>query len=498
MENIEATSKFESKFVIANAESNSYYAFTCETNDFIGFIVKDYSDGDIVVRGLSAEEGVDDEEFRVMGRCFNEYYPIDEEIRLWTNDASPLGDWIKDAVKEEYARLCAVNAERSKSNVQDFAPLPKVDSSEVNAVINEMISKVDVKKFKAFASMSCNRDWDEFKRIFISKGATDKYLRTWALNKYRIYLAFGRKLKIETDYEANRSVEDFLSEFRSLGMKYECYAPTLHFITDHASYSDLAENNVRLDAYGRRILPTIGSKGKVTTLCHALFNDDKFDADLGYIYHDNKLHRKLAISIDPIDFLTMSENQHGWESCHNLHGGCYGSGGFSYMTDSATAIAYMYNGNMDYRYSIGGIESKWNSKEWRQCVYISNDSGSAVFSRQYPRYNDEVGKAVRKLYEDTIAPDATWKLRNNDFPCRYDEGSSMLYHDCNEGYDFKSIRLRPGDNSTMCVGGPVFCLDCGEEIDSMEQDSRIICSDCFEEAHNGSTSQRDGDVAFAV
>lgn len=465
-------------FCVPTDRADGRYLLTCSSGHFVGFCTAvEGSSCKLYCLGHDEEDLLGDN-FVVDPACFATYYPTAEDVERWTSEAHPLEQIVKDAVRQAWDKLCA---EQKTAPVRPTAaPFPTVDDpKEREAIYEEMISKVDMKRFKVFASMAANRE-DDFKRIFINKEVANKYLRGWAMSKYRIYLAFGRNLKLETDYEAERNVDQFISALRMLASRYERYALTLCSIIDNASHAQLMQNELNANYYLREVLPTLSAKGKVTTLCHALFEDNKFDAELGYLYQDTRLKKKLAISIDPLDFLTMSENKHNWESCHNLHGGCYGGGSFCYMTDPSTAIAYMYDGYSEYEYNRGKLKSKWNSKEWRQCVYMSADSGSAIFSRQYPRENENVCKAVRSLYEATVMPNVTWGLRHNELPCTYSDDFHMAYHDVLEDYSYSSIRIDRNDRTTMHVGGPVYCIHCGEEIETLSGDGhcRVLCHDC--------------------
>jgi len=89
---------------------------------------------------------------------------------------------------------------------------------------------------------------------------------------------------------------------------------------------------------------------------------------------------EIYLSINPIDFITMSANTTNWTSCHNYITGSYKAGCVSHMLDEVSVIAYALN--------------KEGLKLWRQVVYIiPNDK--AMFSRQYPNTKPTLHSVIR-------------------------------------------------------------------------------------------------------
>ena len=55
---------------------------------------------------------------------------------------------------------------------------------------------------------------------------------------------------------------------------------------------------------------------------------------------EDKIEGYLFFSVDPLDFLTISENNSHWDSCHALDRD-YRAGNLSYMLDKTTIVAYL-------------------------------------------------------------------------------------------------------------------------------------------------------------
>ena len=95
-----------------------------------------------------------------------------------------------------------------------------------------------------------------------------------------------------------------------------------------------------------------------------------------------KIKGRLCISVNPLDYLSLSENAHNWRSCHSLDG-AYRAGDLSYMADSATFICYLKS-NEDTQITHFPPEVKWNSKKWRMLLFLSDSRRMMFAGRQYP------------------------------------------------------------------------------------------------------------------
>lgn len=109
---------------------------------------------------------------------------------------------------------------------------------------------------------------------------------------------------------------------------------------------------------------------------------------------ENKIEGYLYLSVDPRDFLTLSENNENWWSCQTLDGD-YRSGNLSYMVDNTTIIAYLSNGKPQ-RLKCFPRDILWNSKKWRMLVHTDMEN-CAYFNRPYPYESEELLKETNNL-----------------------------------------------------------------------------------------------------
>lgn len=101
----------------------------------------------------------------------------------------------------------------------------------------------------------------------------------------------------------------------------------------------------------------------------------------------NKIKGYLYLSIDPRDFLTLSENNSNWETCQSLDGS-FRTGNLSYMVDNSTIIAYLAT-NKKERFKCLPKDIKWYNKKWRMLIHL-NKNENIYYNKQYPYNSSEL------------------------------------------------------------------------------------------------------------
>lgn len=110
---------------------------------------------------------------------------------------------------------------------------------------------------------------------------------------------------------------------------------------------------------------------------------NKLFAKYADMVSDLKRKLKFFISVNPLDYLTMSFGV-SWQSCHNLRNGGWRGGTVSYMLDSASFITFVHN-EIPTDCEEGKI--------YREMFHYYN--GNLIQSRIYPSSND----GARNLYD---------------------------------------------------------------------------------------------------
>lgn len=203
--------------------------------------------------------------------------------------------------------------------------------------------------------------------------------------------------------------------------------------------------------------------------------------------------RKVIISINPIDYWTMSFGKN-WASCHtidktnkrgcdNNYSGCYSAGTESYMLDSSSIIMYVLSEKYD------GTEYELQDKIKRCMFHIGENK--IVQGRVYPDGRDggeeglsaQMRNIMQKIISECLGVDNSWTLVKGTSTCDSvvdSEGQHYRdyshYSDCN--VSFLKRQTKGKKNYTRIkVGHDAICPNCGEE--HYEEDN-IMCPLCQE------------------
>lgn len=219
-----------------------------------------------------------------------------------------------------------------------------------------------------------------------------------------------------------------------------------------------------------------------------------------------KIKRHTIISINPIDYLTMSFGN-SWSSCHtidkkntrnmpNNYRGCYSSGVLSYMLDGTSFMFY----TVDSKYE--GEEFYLQPKINRNMFHYSCLEGQNVLvqARLYPQTNDDnydlykdIRAIVQKVFADCLKADNLWRNKSGKDICsHFIDSKGTHYRDyvafdsCNVSIptkDFKDWEWEPEE--AMIVGHLPICPTCGQEHNDSDnimcyscRDQRKICAHC--------------------
>ena len=246
------------------------------------------------------------------------------------------------------------------------------------------------------------------------------------------------------------------------------------------------------------------------------------DSDLYFIQtaasqviQENKISGYLCFSVHPLDYLSSSENNYNWRSCHALDGD-YRAGNLSYMLDSSTVVCYLCGDDNEVLPRFPA-SVPWNSKKWRMLLFLSDNRNALFAGRQYPFFSKTLLEMVRKYFlsttrfsniqitshvdwsrwHDDQIRDTTYKewdyedassLRYTYIPIR-DQISTLkslitdmsdlhfddlLHSSCYEPYYCWNKYSR--DSIHFTIGSDVECLQCGNTY--LTEHGVMICRHC--------------------
>lgn len=216
-----------------------------------------------------------------------------------------------------------------------------------------------------------------------------------------------------------------------------------------------------------------------------------------------KIVRHTVISINPIDYLTMSFGN-SWASCHtidkenkrdmpNSYQGAYSSGTISYMLDEVSIVFYTVTASYD------GDEYYFESKINRCMFHYGEDK--LVQGRVYPQDNDsnadniykDIREIVQKVIADCEGMTNYWTTKKGA-----SEIGDYVYHNGTNYPDYRyygncCISFPKGkdvNDKHIRIGHQPICISCGHEH-GKEYD--INCCDDMSECTSCGTRINDDD-----
>ena len=300
-------------------------------------------------------------------------------------------------------------------------------------------------------------------------------------DEYNALYGFGTMLK---EIESNVIDEDFAKEFAALFPDIPCATGT------------------RIMKVVRRVLQKY-NLDKIVDMQTTTWTDDNGvehsrEKDMGSNYwiaylgdsiNPLKITRHTIISLNPLDYLTMSFGN-GWASCHtidkenkrrnrNTYEGQYCSGTLSYMLDKVSVIFYTVNADYD------GNEYETQDKINRVMFHINEDYTAMIEGRVYPDGRDggdnslaaQFRNVMQKVLSDCTKENNLWVLKKGCSEISgYVRSEGTHYRDYSH-YDDCNISIRKGtENPKMIyVGHSPICPKCGAEHDI---EGELNCEEC--------------------
>ena len=353
----------------------------------------------------------------------------------------------------------------------------------------EMLSQVDVEGLEKLILHLSNLNEDL--RIDIRE-----HLNNWAKNKSHLYLAFGKKLKLEKEIELDFSgdsnyvkclISKFYQEITQAKVKRFLKSCSNAEVVMNCLNRNVSFENVKFRA-GDKISKCIGKILDLYDITPA--EKDSVLIKFSMLIQGVKAKGSAVLSIDPVDYITMSENNSNWESCHSMSG-CFRTGPFAYLQDSSTTISYVKPKD-DCVFTYGdGKTLTYSNKNWRQIVLFSKELKYATQLRQYPYTSQANQSTVASIVMNVLNAKngLDYQIHSIDvcdmpryFPTLHEctgDGEDLCYNDLtNEAfktaYWISEIGVEPTEEvlkeylragETAEVGHYVSCIcGCGNEL----------------------------------
>lgn len=369
------------------------------------------------------------------------------------------------------------------------------------------------------------------------RASLEYLLRFWDRNKGAyLYKLLGNQFIISKDFEYTKGFDLLCQEINDAKYSYDSPIHTFYenyrdalrrnfdaYSEDYAALVNLVADDVlaknEYTCYNRKVeLPNgktialqAGAKPMkliskvIENLDGGVDGFEEFRLEHSRILNQKKLKGTMHLSIHPLDFMTMSDNDCGWRSCMNwMDDGEYRMGTVEMMNSRCVLVAYL---SAEDDMNIGnGYE--WNSKKWRNLVIVDRDLLSTV--KGYPYQNASMEQFVIKWIAELAKENLGWEYADESI--RIDDGNNYMsvmnskdqevslnfetgamYCDFGN-YNSPTVLLsKEADEADhtcylhIYYSGETECMYCGSEIDpddlSDSDPSCLLCDDCYHVIH---------------
>ena len=190
---------------------------------------------------------------------------------------------------------------------------------------------------------------------------------------------------------------------------------------------------------------------------------------------------QFIISLNPLDYLTMSHGVN-WHSCHNIKGGGCKGGTLSYMLDSVSIITFV----------VEKIEGDIHKipKVYRQMYHY--EKNLFIQNRLYPQGNDGAANLydtfrgfVIDEFDGLLGAGGEWTFKVGPNECvKHATNAEGSQHYPDHTYNrnasiFYPVNNEPSiKNHVMTIGHMGICVNCGKEYDEHGRLNHYRISDC--------------------
>lgn len=389
----------------------------------------------------------------------------------------------------------------------------------------------------------------------------DEWLKDWAKDNKKLFKLLGNKFIVEIPYTYKKSSEMIESEIKELleselvdniksefhnvifaleeerEIDYDTRLNLFNLWNSLCFYRNSTFNTIKIKINNRSLQIQKGAKpikalGKAIKWLKEIKNNQKICEDFekfrqkhSMIYNDADIKSTLVLSIHPMDFLTMSDNNNNWSSCMSwLKSGCYHAGTVEMMNSNVALCAYLKS-KCDFKYAINYDEEKdefsydnWNSKQWRQLIYVNKDI--ILAGKPYPFQSEDMTKVIitevkklaknnfnwdyhfgPELYFDMLGVNSLYgmeRVRQMYFDKKKNifVHTNAMYNDMlnDNSTEYWCYRNKPKKSYILNLSGKISCVCCGnynvigesdyytdEYNDRFDNTGKTICYDCEKE-----------------
>lgn len=226
---------------------------------------------------------------------------------------------------------------------------------------------------------------------------------------------------------------------------------------------------------------------------------EEFRIKHSMILNTKRFDGVMRLSIHPLDYMTMSDNDSSWSSCMSWRRkGCYRQGTVEMMNSKYVVVAYLLS-KEDMHLFYGKTEADaWANKKWRELFIV--DPTCIVNVKSYPYYSEELTTLSLNWVKELATQNLGWEYRNEPEVWYRVDGQLLglqsmnfytdyMYNDICHDDEYKRLVYIGKDTTKIDINysGVFTCMACGRvesiEVDEgtlvgCECDKRYYCEKC--------------------
>lgn len=351
-----------------------------------------------------------------------------------------------------------------------------IDSAE-RLIIRDYIKK--------YASLK-EDDEDNFLQSFTS---LKKVLTPWSQAKMGLYNLLGHNFIIskEIEYDTNNfnetddcNVKFFLQNYHEKIVAIINSIEDIIFLDNFRQAWDLkylpknlCSKKVTFENRGNKIVINPGEKMmRVFSKIASLYNINGYEEfRIACSKSTQKKKEKVYLSIHPLDYMTMSDNNCNWSSCMSWKR-CAGY--------RAGTVEMMNSPYVIEAYTLGEAagNDNWNNKKWRsQFLVVKNIIITKI--KSYPYQCESLEKSILNWLAELSEKNLDIKyekaiIETCNLPIAFK--TNHMYNDFGTTYHYARLGKKVAP-SIINYSGVMTCMYCGNEFNPSDN-NQLVCQDC--------------------
>ena len=387
----------------------------------------------------------------------------------------------------------------------------------------------------------------------------ENLLREWEDRKGEyLFRLFGEQLILRKEVTYNKSQAELMSEMSDIMNSCygrvgrsgaEFYNAIIEFSLQHPALNENERQNIynffnmrtlvenRFDgisfeipnpkgkplkfAHGCKVTKALGKLAEA----YDLPGFEDFRICHSQILNQKTLTGTFCLSIHPLDYMTMSDNKSGWDSCMswNREGG-YRQGTVEMLNSSCVVVAYLAS-DMDMSIECGHQSfMSWNNKKWRELMIVHKDMIASI--KGYPYDNSDLTNEAISWLRELARENCNWEYQDvqdlvyeNNSPLTYNGSELRVCFETDYMYnDFGAVTHSIALSTDMDIeenyhvrknycGQQVYhliysgrnqCMVCGDQNVELDDESCLACLSCQWQARCNECGDMCGDDYYEV